>query len=170
MLFQALTDCLALVRQRRGRFCLVDLHKFFFPKIQSLTEPVQISASTVTPFFQLFLGSTLHPSECGICSWSLMILSSHGGRCSEWIPSFPLPLHLSFNKSLSYHPCGSSSVLENPSTGCFLSSSHSETFIILANILQAFSISITAILEVGSEHDTRATWIYALMLSVIPNI
>lgn len=81
-------------------------------------------------------------------------------------PHLPLPQHLWFNRSLSYSPCGMSSILKDPSTfGCFLSSSHSVAFIILATLLQALSVSIISILEVGSEPDTRALWIYALIQS-----
>lgn len=35
------------------------------------------------------LDHTLHCFECGICLWCLMLLSSHIGRSSEWIPVYP---------------------------------------------------------------------------------
>lgn len=118
------------------------------------------------PFFKVFHGLTLHCIVLSVAS-AHIDASEFSYEKKQWTHShIPLPHHLWFNRSLSHPPCGMSSVLEDPSTfRCLLSSSHSAAFIILVTFLQAFSVSIISILEVGSEPDTGALWIYALIQS-----
>lgn len=140
--------------------------RFFSPRIQSLTELVQTFASTVTSFFKAFHSLTVHCIVMSVAS-AHIDASELSYQKKQWTHShLSLPHYLWFNRSLSYPPCGMSSVLEDPSTfGCLLSSSNSAAFIILVTLLQPFSISIISILEVGSEPDTGALWIYALIQS-----